>query len=224
MANLVTFVAKHPFQGDPKQSQLSFPQGAKLTAKADQVGNSWWWGSYNGREGWFPPAYVTPMGGAPPPQQMPQTMNPQMSMQQRMQQATFASSVQQKQQQRQPVVGSGYPQQPATPQSFGAPPPQQQPGFGAPMPQQQQGFPQQQGFGGVPSPATPTAAATPDWIWCCSASSRNAQHGRRSVCWLGCETDTILGFINAGKTKRNTVEMSMGSLPSSPVSSFHVCT
>jgi hypothetical protein len=141
MANLVSFVAKHAFQGDPAQSQLSFPQEAMLTAKADQVGNSWWWGSYNGREGWFPPAYVSPTGAPPQRPAMTQSMPPT-NMQQRMQQVTFTSSVQQQQQQRQMFSNSLPPQQ-----VFGAPQQQQgvpQQGFGAP--QQQQGFPQQ-GFG-----------------------------------------------------------------------------
>lgn len=53
-----TYVAKHAFGGQPGQSQLSFPKGATLTAKSGQEGNAWWWGSYQGQEGWFPPAYV----------------------------------------------------------------------------------------------------------------------------------------------------------------------
>jgi hypothetical protein len=133
-----------------------------LTAKADQVGNSWWWGSYNGREGWFPPAYVSPTGAPPQRPSMTQSLPPT-NMQQRMQQATFTSSVQQQQQQQQQqrqMFGNSMPPQ----QGFGAP--QQQQGFGAP--QQQQGFPQQnfgaqlqgyppqqQGFGSLPPKQQP---------------------------------------------------------------------
>ena len=86
----MVFVAKHPFQGDARQSQLTFPKGATLNAKANQTG-TWWWGSYNGKEGWFPPAYVKPQQGTTPPQQA------QMSMQQRMQNASFAPSIKQPQ-------------------------------------------------------------------------------------------------------------------------------
>jgi hypothetical protein len=96
------YVSKHAFQGDIRQAQLSFGPGIVITAKPGQEG-AWWWGSCNGKEGWFPPTYV----GAPVPQQGPplnafqgppqQQQQQQASMQQRMQQATFTSSVQQRQ-------------------------------------------------------------------------------------------------------------------------------
>jgi len=94
--NSTTYVAKHPFQGNPAQSQLTFPKGAAIAARTGQEGKAWWWGSYQGREGWFPPAYVSPVSpAAAPPAAAPST-------QQRMQQATFTSSAQVKaQQQRQ---------------------------------------------------------------------------------------------------------------------------
>jgi Variant SH3 domain len=121
------YVAKHAFQGNVAQSQLSFPAGAVIVARPNQDG-AWWWGSCNGREGWFPPTYVgpAPAGGAPnmasvPPssignvvpgmtrqsiqqQHQPATMlhgQSQQPVQQLMQQATFTSSVQQQQIRRQ---------------------------------------------------------------------------------------------------------------------------
>jgi Variant SH3 domain len=116
-ASMQRYVAKHPFQGDARQAQLSFPQGTLITAKVGQSG-AWWWGVANGVEGWFPPTYVTV---APQQQQQPQQQPgptqpaPAMSMQQRMQQASFTSSVnqqQQQQQQRPAYPQQGYPQQP----------------------------------------------------------------------------------------------------------------
>ena len=65
--NSTMYVAKHPFQGNPAQSQLTFPKGATIAARAGQEGKAWWWGSYQGREGWFPPAYVAPMSPAAAP-------------------------------------------------------------------------------------------------------------------------------------------------------------
>ena len=66
------YISKHPFQGDPRQSQLSFGPGATILAKPGQ-GGAWWWGTCQGKEGWFPPTYVTQAppqaqgGFAPPP-------------------------------------------------------------------------------------------------------------------------------------------------------------
>jgi hypothetical protein len=137
MAQPINYVAKHPFQGDVRQSQLTFPKGATLVAKTGQDG-SWWWGSFQGKEGWFPPAYVAPMGPAAPPQvaygNQQQQQQQQMSMQQRMQQASFAPSVKQQQQQQQQQQ-----QRPA-----GIIPQQQQPYLG--------GFQQQTGFATTPQP------------------------------------------------------------------------
>ena len=115
------FVAKHAFQGDPRQSQLSFPPGATILAKPQQEG-AWWWGSFQGKEGWFPPAYVS----APvvPPQQ-PLQQPPQASMQQRMQQASFAPA---QQRPRGPPAAAFSPPQTAFPQY-----PQQQPYVVAPQ-------------------------------------------------------------------------------------------
>ena len=131
---MLRYVAKHPFQGDVRQAQLSFPQGAMITAKAGQSG-AWWWGVVNGKEGWFPPTYVTqaPQQQQPPPgaafgQPSPQQQQQQPNMQQRMQQASFSPSVQQQrpaypqQQQQHP----GYPQQQQQPNIYGAQPPVQQ--------------------------------------------------------------------------------------------------
>ena len=93
MAPTNTFVAKHAFQGQAAQSQLTFPQGAKISAKAGQEGKAWWWGSYNGREGWFPPAYVAPAAAPAPASFAPQIQAAAQTMQQRMKQATFTSFV-----------------------------------------------------------------------------------------------------------------------------------
>jgi hypothetical protein len=122
MSQVILYLSKHPFQGDARQSQLSFPKGATITAKPNQSG-AWWWGSYNGQEGWFPPAYVTSLVQQQPAAQGGAVgafgnQQQQVSMQQRMQQASFASSI--KQQQPLPFTASlppgGY-QQPGA--SFG---------------------------------------------------------------------------------------------------------
>lgn len=152
----VQYLTKHPFQGDVRQSQISFPKGASITAKPNQTG-AWWWGSYNGKEGWFPPAYVTqqPTTAAYGQQQQ------QASMQQRMQQASFAPA---KQQARPPAMAQQSFGQPSpTASTFGQPSPsfgqtkqQQQNAFGAP--QQQRGFVVQ----GIPPRADPFAATGSD--------------------------------------------------------------
>ena len=67
-ANTQMFVSKHPFQGNPAQSQLTFPAGAAIAVRPGQEGKAWWWGSYQGKEGWFPPAYVAPAAAATLPQ------------------------------------------------------------------------------------------------------------------------------------------------------------
>ena len=117
-----------------------------ISAKPNQEG-AWWWGAVNGKEGWFPPTYVSPMAQSPPPQQaLPtygsQPPQQQMSMQQRMQQASFAPSVKQQQPQRpgvvpqQPMpVAGAYGQQPAGFGAAQAP----QPGFSQPPPLNFQG-------------------------------------------------------------------------------------
>jgi hypothetical protein len=53
-------IARYPFQGDPRLSQLIFPAGAPLrvdTKKSAGQGG-WMFGSYLGRSGWFPESYV----------------------------------------------------------------------------------------------------------------------------------------------------------------------
>lgn len=90
------YVSKHAFAGNLAQSQLTFPAGATIAARTGQEGKAWWWGSYQGREGWFPPAYVTPASAG--------VASPAGAVApggaQRMQQATFTSSVQRMQQQK----------------------------------------------------------------------------------------------------------------------------
>ena len=92
----VQFVAKHGFQGDPRQSQLAFPAGATLLAKPNQDG-AWWWGSFSGREGWFPPSYVAPAAVPPTGAFVPQGP---------MQQAAFAPSVPQQRVQQAPPAAA----------------------------------------------------------------------------------------------------------------------
>mmetsp|Transcript_14755 Transcript_14755/g.40767 ORF Transcript_14755/g.40767 Transcript_14755/m.40767 type:complete len:3812 (+) Transcript_14755:277-11712(+) len=111
------YIAKHAFSGDPAQSQLNLTPGALVVAKPGQTG-AWWWGSCNGKDGWFPPTYVAPApsttppsGGAPTAFSAVPQQQQGMSMQQQMQQASFASSVQQ----RAPptsTFGGGYQAQP----------------------------------------------------------------------------------------------------------------
>ena len=104
-----------------------------MVAKPGQTG-AWWWGSCNGRDGWFPPTYVAPAPAASPPtafNPVPQTG----SIQQQMQQASFASSVQQRPTQQTNAAA----------------------GFGARPVQQQTSY--QSGF--TPQPAKPAASSDP---------------------------------------------------------------
>lgn len=171
MAQPITYVAKHPYQGEVRQSQLSFPKGATITAKPNQEG-AWWWGSCNGKEGWFPPAYVTAMG--PSPQQQPApaygnqpTQQQQLSMQQRMQQVSFVPSLKQQQSrpaamQTQPLAGYGqtpvpgfnqpspvYGQPQQQQNAFSFQQPVQQTGMGAVQPQPQQRYELDDPFAGL---------------------------------------------------------------------------
>ena len=179
MAQPNQYVAKHPFQGDVRQSQLSFPKGAVISAKPNQEG-AWWWGACSGKEGWFPPTYVAPMAQSPPPQHQPlpgygnQPPQQQMSMQQRMQQASFAPSVKQQPPQRpgvppqhQPMpVAGAYGQQPggfgavqAHQPGFSQPPPLNfQGGLGAVRPQQN--FEPADPFAGLENMSGPASAAS----------------------------------------------------------------
>lgn len=151
---IIIYMAKHAFTGDVRQSQLTFPKGATLNAKPNQSG-AWWWGSYNGKEGWFPPAYVTALGGgAPTPPGVAgaaplsagapvggggnSNSNNNMSMQQRMAQASFAPSLKQQQQQQLQQPGAfgaaGFmPQQQQQPGAFGQMPSSQPNAFGQPV-------------------------------------------------------------------------------------------
>ena len=106
--------AKHAYNGKVESSQLSFAAGAIIVARPGQEGNSWWWGSYNGRDGWFPPAYVTPISNPTPPsqsqttpsmqQQQQQQQQQQLSMKDRMTNTTFTSSTARQQKQQRSVM------------------------------------------------------------------------------------------------------------------------
>jgi len=54
----LSYVAKYAYNGNLSASQLSFAVGDTIIAKGGQDSNQWWWGRCNGRDGWFPPAYV----------------------------------------------------------------------------------------------------------------------------------------------------------------------
>ena len=116
------YTAKHPFQGNALQSQLSFPTGALITAKNGQEGQTWWWGNYNGTDGWFPPTYVSKahsMQQQPP--QMQQEFTQQKSMQQQpiQQQSMQQQSMQQQSMlQQQPMQYQSIQQQPMQQQTM----------------------------------------------------------------------------------------------------------
>ena len=46
--NKAIYQAKHAFNGNSSQSQLSFVAGAKIIAAQNQLGQ-WWWGNCNGQ-------------------------------------------------------------------------------------------------------------------------------------------------------------------------------
>lgn len=92
------YVAKYAFNGNAAQGQLSFPVGAQIVARDGQDGKPWYWGNYMGRDGWFPPTYVSKVG---PATAAPAPVAANTSMQQRMATANFTSSTAIKQQ-RQP--------------------------------------------------------------------------------------------------------------------------
>jgi hypothetical protein len=93
-----TYVAKHAFNGNAAQAQLSFPVGANIIAGNGQEGKPWFWGNYMGKDGWFPPTYVSRVGSSVPVP-TPSVTNTT-SMQQRMATASFTSSTARKQQQQ----------------------------------------------------------------------------------------------------------------------------
>ena len=155
----VPFISKHAFQGDVRQSQLSFGPGMTILAKPGQDG-AWWWGSANGKEGWFPPAYVTPAPAGqgmqfqqPPPPAAAFLGQQQPSMQQRMQNVSFAAAAPQ---QRGPPQGAFAPPQA---QGYGAPPGS---GYGVPPAAAFAGPPQSAFGAGPPSVARPQPVYEPE--------------------------------------------------------------
>lgn len=123
-----TYVAQYPFNGNPAQAQLSFPAGATLVARDGQEGKPWYWGNYMGKDGWFPPTYVSKVGSAAPAP-VPAASNAT-SMQQRMSNASFTSSTarvqQQQAQQRQQTLVSPTGSMTSGMSNFGSAPQQQQ--------------------------------------------------------------------------------------------------
>ena len=84
------FVEKHAFQGQAAQLQLTFLQGAKISAKRERLGGGV--PTMAGRL--VPPSYVPPPAAAPAPASFaPQIQAAAQTMQQRMKQATFTSFV-----------------------------------------------------------------------------------------------------------------------------------
>eukprot|EP01083_Nonionella_stella_P098039 275604_1 len=98
-----TYIAKYAFNGNAAQSQLTFPANASIVARDGQEGKPWYWGNYNGRDGWFPPNDVQKVNVAVTPQGAGMQQGGiggglGGNMQQQMAGAKFASSVPQKQQ------------------------------------------------------------------------------------------------------------------------------
>ena len=154
-----TYVAKHPFNGNAAQAQLSFPVGATIVASDGQEGKPWYWGNFMGKDGWFPPTYVSRVGSAASAP-IPSASN---NMQQRMATANFNPARKQQQQRVQQQQQQQRQQTMVNPTSivtnemsnFGATPQQQ------PQQQQQQ---QQQGnssFGVQPANASFSMAHKP---------------------------------------------------------------
>ena len=46
------YQAKHAFNGNSSQSQLSFNAGARIIAAQNQLGQ-WWWGNCNGKVSFY---------------------------------------------------------------------------------------------------------------------------------------------------------------------------
>ena len=46
------YQAKHTFNGNSSQSQLSFNAGARIIAAQNQLGQ-WWWGNCNGKVSFY---------------------------------------------------------------------------------------------------------------------------------------------------------------------------
>jgi len=60
-------ISVYPFQGDPALSQLSFPSGATIRVVSKHSNSEWWFGSWNGQRGWFPPSHCRPLDREPAP-------------------------------------------------------------------------------------------------------------------------------------------------------------
>jgi len=50
--NKAIYQAKHAFNGNSSQSQLSFTAGTRIIAAQNQLGQ-WWWGNCNGKVSLF---------------------------------------------------------------------------------------------------------------------------------------------------------------------------
>merc|ERR1719253_651054 len=116
-----TYQAKHAFAGQAAQSQLSFSSGARIIAAPNQSG-AWWWGNCNGKDGWFPPAYVAmvqqplqaqplPSRVARMPSQQQQNMGVGGSINQQQHNNSFGILQQQQQQQKQQQLQQKHQQQ-----------------------------------------------------------------------------------------------------------------
>ena len=57
------YKATYPFQGSSDLNQLSFPSEAMIHVLHQQP--EWWFGLYEGKKGWFPHNYVTPLISTP---------------------------------------------------------------------------------------------------------------------------------------------------------------
>jgi hypothetical protein len=67
------YIAKYAFTGQKTESKLSFIKESRIVAAPNKTGE-WWWGTCDGRDGLFPPTFVTlaqmqPQPGVIPPEE-----------------------------------------------------------------------------------------------------------------------------------------------------------
>jgi hypothetical protein len=58
LPSLIVCTAQHAYTGVLHENQLSFPAGALIITPAGQE-PGWWWGSFQGQQGYFPSYYVS---------------------------------------------------------------------------------------------------------------------------------------------------------------------
>lgn len=195
------YLAKYPFNGNAAQAQLSFPAGATIVARDGQEGKPWYWGNYMGKDGWFPPTYVTKVGGV----QAAAAAAAPVSMQQKMAGASFASSVRQQPQQQQQRVQQ---QQPPNRAAQSVTSPAYGMSFGNNTPQQQQ----QNAFGATQSLQPAAAANTGFGI---AAASGGFQSGAEDPFAALSATPPSLSGLNAAADDGSSSSLVSSPLPTS---------